>query len=720
MAMKLRLPFRITRKRIAAASGLLAFVLVVFAIASFVWRSGNVVSSPKETKGVPRPVVPLTFVTLAYDGKLNEGWQDWGWGPHELGKGPAKIGFGAYGGVILWHEPISTPFGAFSFRYKAPAKFGQFLSVHLRHAQVPEAAFPSVALKSHHVANLPDGFSEVLVDWRELNPSKKPFDRVFIFASASVGAEPVLIDRIGFTKERPAATPSARLKPRRNVELSVLCGEPSQPINPLIYGFSMAGWDTFGTANRIGGNPISRLNWDAGDLWNTGADWYFENHKQATALPKWIDDAVERDRKTALVVPLIGWVAKDGTSSGFPRSKFGQQRAHDPYRPEAGDGVRPDGSPIAPGPPTETSIPAPPELIGKWIAKLVERDRARGKRGVDIYILDNEPSLWDVTHRDVRPEPLGYDELLDRTLRYGAAIRAADPGGLIAGPAEWGWPAYFDSAKDRDKSALFKTDKLAHANVDLVPWYLRRLREHEEKSGTRILDMLDLHYYPQADGIYQGTKGRTDPEAAALRIRSTRSLWDPTYEDESWIKDRVELVPRMRRWVAENYPGRKTVIGEWSFGADEHISGALATLEALGRFGQHGLDAAFYWGELTPKMKTFWSFRAFRNFDGKGARFLDHSVKTKEEELVSLFASRDEKNQRMVVIISNKDANAPIAANVRLDQCGTVVKRRAFTFGADSDEIVEDAAPATLTPKLVETLPPHSFKILEIELSPPR
>src|SRR3712207_7920754 len=42
--------------------------------------------------------------------------------------------------------------------------------------------------------------------------------------------------------------------------------------------------------------------------------------------------------------------------------------------------------------------------------------------------LDNEPMLWNETHREVHPVPMSYDELRNRTYRYAAAINAVDPG----------------------------------------------------------------------------------------------------------------------------------------------------------------------------------------------------------------------------------------------------------------------------------------------------
>jgi hypothetical protein len=307
---------------------------------------------------------------------------------------------------------------------------------------------------------------------------------------------------------------------------------------------------------------------------------------------------------------------------------------------KGGNGVGRDGKPLKPGAPTLTSIPAPPEFVEKWIRAIRATDAKRG-RSVHQYILDNEPALWNHTHRDVHPEPVTYDELLDRLTRYGGAVRRADPEAVIAGPAEWGWPGYLFSAKDQAVSFTLKPDRRAHGDKPLMPWLLGKLREHRQKTGERILDVVDLHYYPQHPGAGMGTSGKTDPHSAAMRIRSTRSLWDPTYRDESWIEDSVHLIPRMKKWIADEDPGLGLSIGEWNFGAEEHMSGGLATAEALGRFGTGGLTSAFYWDYPVDKSPAFWAFRAYRNFDWKGGKFLDWSVPaTTGYEFSSIFASR--------------------------------------------------------------------------------
>ncbi|HEX2673723.1 MAG TPA: glycoside hydrolase family 44 protein [Polyangiaceae bacterium] len=681
-------------RRIYVSVGLGAALVLV---SGLIWRAARrpPPTAVPSASALPssNPPAPRQVAETIYDGAFATGWEDWGWGPHDLPKrGPAKIVFSGFGGIVIHHADLPARFGGLSFRYKPPADWPEFLMVSLKRTGSPASAFPQVVVESQHVTLLADGWREVFIPWESLDPSNLPLDRITIAARSAVSAEPILLDKIVLTK--PAASAAAAPTPTRDVQLSVLCAGTSFPISPLIYGATGADLESGNSAQRIGGNPTTRLNWDAGNLWNTGSDWFFENGTSGSSVWEWIDGGVKNGLQTALTVPMIGWVAKDDRSVGFPTSKISGQRKHDPNRPEAGDGFRPDGSKIPPGPPTETSVAAPPEVIGRWIRTLREKDQARGKRSVQMYLLDNEPSLWSTTHRDVHPEPVGYDELLDRTIRYASEIRRADPEGLIAGPTEWGWNGYLYSGKDREAGIPAQPDRRAHGGVPLIPWYLQRLAEYEKAKGVRLLDVLDVHFYPAGDGIF-GPNARTDAEGAERRLRATRALWDPDYLDESWIKDTIRLIPRLKQWVADSYPGRLVSIGEWNFGADGDISGGLATAEALGRFGQQGLDSAFFY--TGPKVGTpvYWAFRAYRNFDGKGGRFLDVSLPTKEAERVSLFASRNDERTHLVAIIINKDATFAVNVRLNLDACGEINARRVFSYGTGSTSLSEEAASDT-------------------------
>ena len=129
--------------------------------------------------------------------------------------------------------------------------------------------------------------------------------------------------------------------------------------------------------------------------------------------------------------------------------------------------------------------------------------------------------------------------------------------------------------------------------------------------------LTDIHYYFAAD------VSGTDAATQALKLRMTRSLWDPSYVDESYIgtsvpaqwqepnPNAVWLIPRMHALIAENYPGTKLSISEWE-APDNDVTGGLVTADALGIFGVFGLDAATYWAtpdEKGPVGLAYWLFR---------------------------------------------------------------------------------------------------------------
>ncbi|HYQ15610.1 MAG TPA: hypothetical protein VEQ58_07630, partial [Polyangiaceae bacterium] len=244
----------------------------------------------------PRVAVPLEVAETIYDGKLSAGWDDWGWGPHRLGGGPAKLMLADYGGWLLHHADLSWRYGGVAFRFRAPTAWGNFLQVGLRQTGKPEDAFPVVIVEPRHVASV-DGWQEVLIGWKELNPQRQPFDRLLIASRAKVGNEWAELDHVVLTK------PSEEDK--QQGQLKVLCDAPTRPISELIYGSSEGDWSSGQTAQRIGGNPLSRDNWELG-AWNTGNDWFFENHGQDTNMFQTLAGAAAGKRTIAMVVPMLG------------------------------------------------------------------------------------------------------------------------------------------------------------------------------------------------------------------------------------------------------------------------------------------------------------------------------------------------------------------------------------------------------------------------------
>ncbi len=443
-----------------------------------------------------------------------------------------------------------------------------------------------------------------------------------------------------------------------------------------IYGMNFASEDLAAAlrlpVRRWGGNATTRYNY-ALDETNRGSDWFFENvpgNADPAGLPNGseTDTFVDQDRRTGtdsiLTVPLIGWVPKARDySCGFSVAKYGPQQQTDQWRPDCGNGIKPDGTPITGNDPTDTSVPAGAAYVTDWLHHLTATYGTAADGGVKFYNLDNEPDIWFQTHRDVHPNGAGYDEMRDSTYSIAAAVKAADPGAATLGPVGWGWNSLTLSGADQQTCNAQggscwsnPPDRAAHGGVDFGAWYLQQMKAYEQAHGVRILDYYDNHWYPQETGVAFGDA--SDPATNALRLRSTRNLWDPSYVDESWINTATALIPRMKQLVADNYPGTKTAITEYNWGALDTMNGALAEADVLGIFGREGLDLAALWSPPTVDQPGAYAFRMYLNYDGNGGAFGDTSVQatSADQDQLSVYAA-DRSDGNTTIMIINKTGN---------------------------------------------------------------
>ena len=670
-------------------------------------HSGQQLASSAGALPATRPIAEHV-----YDGALAAGWEDSGWSPHDLGHGPASIDFSKQGGWMLTKPELKGKFGGLMFRVKVPVGEAEFLEVRLDSRT--KTIFPRIMVRADQKADVGDGWEEIYIPISELDPNNQVFDRIVLRAFRDISPERILIDKVAFVAAgADGGAPPPSIIPATSATLRVDCRAKAKPISPLIYGIA---WDAMAkapptvraTSRRWGGNPTSTFNWQLGNAWNTGNDWFFEN-VQVKPVASFFDENKSMGMSNALTIPIMGWVVKDTTSSSFPVSMGAQQRVDD-WRKEAGNGNKPDGKPMTPGDPSRTMIKITPDFDARWLEQL-----KKDGRKVDIVILDNEPGIWNETHRDVHPDATTYDELLEKTIQYAAAVRKAMPDAKIAGAAEWGWTGYLYSAKDKKLGFSLKPDRRAHGDKPMIPWLLERVKAESDKTNTKLLDILDLHFYPQGQNVYSAA---ADPKTAALRINQVRGLWDRGYTDESWIGEPIYLLPRMKEWIDQNYPGLQTMIGEWGFGGEAHMSGGLASAEALGRFADNGVYAAYYWVVPPAGSPAAAAFNAYRNYDGKGGRFEDWSLPAHASLKTSLFASRDKDGKHVVLVALNFSPDAAIAADVDVGSCGEADKTAAYTYTGQGDTFVSAEATAA-SGRVKLTLPAYSMTVVDLHLAAP-
>lgn len=455
-----------------------------------------------------------------------------------------------------------------------------------------------------------------------------------------------------------------------------------RPISPLIYGLNWADATALRELNvplnRQGGNNCSRYHWKE-NAHAAGSDWYFQSlpseggAEPGARVHRFVTAARQNGAEAMVTIPMIDWLASLGPRhtkrASFSQARYGEQTGHDSaWFPDAGNGIlRATGQPVTGNDPADAGSPNSPALQREWVQRLVARHGEARRGGVRWYLLDNEPSLWHNTHRDVQPLGLSMDGLLRRSIDYARAVKSADPSALVAGPEEWGWGGLFYSGQDqqwrrRNDWREDAPDRSAHGGQDYLPWWLAQMRSASDKHGQRLLDVLSLHFYPEG-----GEHGDdVSPAMQRLRNRSTRALWDPDYVDTSWIRERVQLIPRLRAWVAEHFPGLQLALTEYSWGADAHINGATAQADLLGIFGREGLDLAARWEAPARGSPTWQAIKLYRNPDGRRLGFGDRSLPapSPDADRLASFAALRSADGALTVMLVHKALDT--AARVRL------------------------------------------------------
>jgi hypothetical protein len=514
---------------------------------------------------------------------------------------------------------------------------------------------------------------------------------------------------------------------QNGITISVDASANRRPISANIYGVAHATTaqlnDLNIPLNRNGGNNTTRYNWQL-NADNRGNDWYYESIADVSATAgergdTFVAAARAANARAMLTVPLIDWVAKPGPGrsklASFSIAKYGAQTGNDwQWFADAGNGVRANGQYVVGNDPADANVPSNSLMQQAWVQHLVDRWGTNANGGLPYYILDNEPSLWHSTHRDVHPSGQTMDELKNKILDYAARIKAVDPSALVLGPEEWGWSGYVFSGYDQQYGSAHGwsvlPDRINHGGADYLPWLLAALRQDNLTTGRRLLDVFTVHYYPQggefSDDVSAGMQSR--------RNRSTRSLWDPAYVDESWINDRVQLVRRLRNWVNTFYPGTSIGITEYNWGAENHINGATAQADILGIFGREGLDLAARWTTPAAATPTYNAMKMYRNYDGNKSTFGETSISstTPDPDAVAAFAAQRSLDRALTIMVISKGVSAT-SARVNLLNFQPAVSAQAWQLTA-SNTIMRLPNVGISAGGFTVTLPPQSVTLFVV------
>jgi hypothetical protein len=464
------------------------------------------------------------------------------------------------------------------------------------------------------------------------------------------------------------------------VNFAIDSSQDVRPISRFIYG--MNGWDPASrpanlTLSRSGGNRMTAYNWET-NASNAGSDFQNQNddflgggNTPNGAVAHSIESARAAGAGIVVTVPTLGYVAADKNGGGdvnqTPNYLAVRFRQSLPRK----------GAPFSLAPDTADAFVYQDEYVN-FLDQTYAGAFAAANNPIFLS-MDNEPDLWHTTHARLRGDAVNppatqhgtnvtYAEIVQRTRDYANAAKAVNPAVTIFGPVNYGWQGYIRLQDAADAN-----------NRDFLDFFLQQMAAAQATDGRRVLDVLDVHWYPEARGACANpdpndsdktscrvTTDVTQAGTVAARKQAPRSLWDPAYKENSRIAEfstqgPIRLIPRLREKIAANYPGTRLAITEYNYGGANDISGAIAQADVLGIFGREGLFAANLWRLSNNNNFLYGAFEMFRNYDGANGSFGDTSIRATNSDAVaaSVYASVDAGNAaRMVMVAINKNDTA--------------------------------------------------------------
>ena len=639
---------------------------------------------------------------IVYDDTLGVNVSNWSWASVNLANTtPVQIGIrsismqpDAFQGLYFHidNAPIQpTDHSALRFWVHGGTTGGQALRVVLQAGQTEVGSRPLNQLITEGGVAA-GSWREAVWSFSGTNIPASAFDGIIVQDASGADQAAIYLDQVRLTAGAPPTT----------IQVTLDGAAPRRAIDPLIYGVSF-GSDAQHAAlryptRRWGGNRTSRYNWQF-DVDNTANDYFFQNIAAGNGqnLPNnssanaFIQATKAQGGEALITVPTLGWVAKDSRLKiwSFSQQTYGAQtldecRFYAPNPPswcsaDSGNGLCSNGpncqgGRIVGNNPLDTSKAAPSSYASEWITHLRARHGAADAGGVRFYALDNEPMLWNSTHRDVHPSAPTFADVWTRGRDRALAIKAVDANAKIFGPVTWGWCDYFTSAADAALGNCFNgPDRAANGGLPFVEWYLQRVCAEVVPGGARVVDYLDLHYYPQGagiDGLNNDVSSGEQADVQTRRMRSLRELYDPNYTSESWIgsteNPKPALLRRARAAIAQHCPGTKLALTEYKWGPDNGITGAIAQAELLAIFGREGVDYAARWVAPIDGSLAEHAFRLFLNYDGNFSRVLGNAFPANNTapDTLGSYAIEQPGGPLFVVLINRVSSARPTEVNL--------------------------------------------------------
>lgn len=329
--------------------------------------------------------------------------------------------------------------------------------------------------------------------------------------------------------------------------------------------------------------------------------------------------------------------------------------------------------------------------MDEYVSFLVNKYDYAMNGGINGYFLGNEPEKWSERFPEAVEQPVTADELISRSSELAYSVKKIDPTALVYGPSLNGIEAFMNINNPED----WEQHGIEYSWF--IDYYLDGMKKASEEKGTRLLDVLDIHYHTEAtNGLLQPIIDSDDVFSNNTRLQAPRILWDSSYTENSTSailhNQHIPLIPTLAASIDMYYPGTRLSFSEYNFGGGNDISGGIAVADALGIFAEYGVHMACVKPNTEDISYIKSALNIYTNYDGNGSGFGDTLVSSSngKDIMSSVYASVESGDEsELKVLLINKNTAAVKSAEINIKSIYDFESADVYSFDSESSKIVK-------------------------------
>jgi Glycoside hydrolase family 44/Secretion system C-terminal sorting domain len=286
-------------------------------------------------------------------------------------------------------------------------------------------------------------------------------------------------------------------------------------------------------------------------------------------------------------------------------------------------------------------------ILDHWVNTLnIPKDR------IQYWNMDNEPEIWHSSHDDIISSSLKAEEFMQRYFSVAKKARAKFPEIKLVGPVtanEWQWFNWMN--------------RITGADGKYYPWlefFIKRCAEEQKATGVRLLDVLDIHFYPTETASEQVVQlhnvffNRNYVYSGANGLRNIGPIWDITQNKEY-------IFARINDWLNQYFGQNHGIkLGLTELGVKASTPSVMATSYAsiMGEFMKNEVEICTPWDWQTGMWETVHLFSRYNQ---------THSIQgiSTDETLVSSYPSVNTAKDSMTIVLVNRSTTEAKTTTVK-------------------------------------------------------